>query len=536
MDQGACCPYFDPDFESTLENIAPPRYFNVTIRVCVDNDTWDDCTLVKVDSANRHGILLEMVQVLADLDLFISKSYIASDGGWVMDVFHVTDQLGNKLTDNSLIRFIQQSLDLEGHVGGGHGSCPAEVKTCLGNLVGAGHLNSDYTALEVTAADRPGLLSEVTAVLSQLECDVDSCTAWTHNSRAACILYITDRPSGHPISDPARLVDVQLQIEGVVEAHHSTGELRRVSISGPSPNRIHTERRLHQLMQEDRDYEAGPHPPPVESDQFSMAIAAAEARRWFGSGGANGNGTGWGPLGLASSSSPVNSNYSKAIETQASIEEWKVRDYSVVNVRSRDRPKLFFDTVCTLTDLQYDIFHASVRSQGSLAVQEYYIRHANGSTLDSDVERKRVIRCVVAAIERRVSQGVRVEMRTADRKGLLSDITRAFRENGLSLAMAKCGKQGEMAVGSFYVTDASSSGSGDLDLRRLEAVCDEIGGIFIDRNGRCGGSKRGDCLTTGIFGSSSSHAEERVPRFSLGSLLWSHIERISSSFSSISRS
>lgn len=91
----------------------------------------------KVDSANRQGILLEMVQVMTDLELVISKSYISSDGGWFMDgefkkvkflsltiiytvalfcgsilstmaVFHVTDQRGNKITDESLINYIQQ--------------------------------------------------------------------------------------------------------------------------------------------------------------------------------------------------------------------------------------------------------------------------------------------------------------------------------------------------------------------------------------------------------------------------------------------
>ncbi|KAL5709638.1 hypothetical protein ACHQM5_020303 [Ranunculus cassubicifolius] len=39
----------------------------------------------QVDNANKHGILLDMVQVLTDLDLIISKSYICSDGGWFMD-------------------------------------------------------------------------------------------------------------------------------------------------------------------------------------------------------------------------------------------------------------------------------------------------------------------------------------------------------------------------------------------------------------------------------------------------------------------
>ena len=40
---------------------------------------------LQVDSANKHGILLEVVQVLTDLNLIITKAYISSDGGWFMD-------------------------------------------------------------------------------------------------------------------------------------------------------------------------------------------------------------------------------------------------------------------------------------------------------------------------------------------------------------------------------------------------------------------------------------------------------------------
>jgi hypothetical protein len=40
---------------------------------------------MQVDSANKHGILLEVVQLLTDLDLTISKAYISSYGGWFMD-------------------------------------------------------------------------------------------------------------------------------------------------------------------------------------------------------------------------------------------------------------------------------------------------------------------------------------------------------------------------------------------------------------------------------------------------------------------
>jgi UTP:GlnB (protein PII) uridylyltransferase len=61
-----------------------------------------------VNSANTHGILLEVVQVLTDLDLNISKAYIASDGGWFMDVFHVTDQQGNKIQEGDVLDNIEK--------------------------------------------------------------------------------------------------------------------------------------------------------------------------------------------------------------------------------------------------------------------------------------------------------------------------------------------------------------------------------------------------------------------------------------------
>ena len=65
-------------------------------------------SVVQVDSARKRGVLLEAVQVLADLDLSINKAYISSDGRWFMDVFHVTDRLGRKLTDDSVITYIEQ--------------------------------------------------------------------------------------------------------------------------------------------------------------------------------------------------------------------------------------------------------------------------------------------------------------------------------------------------------------------------------------------------------------------------------------------
>ena len=51
------------------------------------------------------------------------------------------------------------------------------------------------------------------------------------------------------------------------------------------------------------------------------------------------------------------------------VEDCAERGYTLVNVRCRDRPKLLFDTVCTLTDMQYVVFHGTVIAEGSEAYQ-----------------------------------------------------------------------------------------------------------------------------------------------------------------------
>ncbi|PHU11965.1 ACT domain-containing protein ACR3 [Capsicum chinense] len=104
-------PYFDPEYETLSIRINPPR-------VSVDNASSKDCTLVKVDSINKPGILLEVVQILTDLDFVITKAYISSNDGWFMDVFHITNQHGNKVTDNNTIGHIEKALGSEGYTSG----------------------------------------------------------------------------------------------------------------------------------------------------------------------------------------------------------------------------------------------------------------------------------------------------------------------------------------------------------------------------------------------------------------------------------
>ncbi|CAI0381332.1 unnamed protein product [Linum tenue] len=395
----------DDEFEKLLIRMNPPR-------VTVDNASSRKATLIKVDSANKHGSLLEVVQVLTDLDLIIRRAYISSDGEWFMDVFHVTDQNGNKLSEDDVADRIQQSL----------GPRSRSSFRSLRRSVGVVQSADENTTIELTGRDRPGLLSEVFAVLADLKCNVAAAEVWTHNSRMASVVYITDEATGAPIDDPDRLGKIKQLLLYVLKGDRDW----RSANTEVSVGCTHKDRRLHQMMYADRDYD-------VEEDVDS----------------ANGNR----PL--------------------VNVENCLEKGYTVVNLRCRDRPKLLFDTVCTLTDMQYVVYHATIIAEGSEAYQEFYIRHMDGSPISSEAERQRVINCLEAAIKRRTSEGIRLELCCEDRVGLLSDVTRIFRENGLSVSRAEVSTRGDQAVNAFYVTDAS--GHPTVKTETIEAVRKEIG-------------------------------------------------------------
>ncbi|KGN50186.1 ACT domain-containing protein ACR8 [Cucumis sativus] len=371
-----------------------------TPRVVIDNAVCETATLVKVDSARRHGILLEAVQVLTDLNLSIQKAYISSDGIWFMDVFHVTDLEGNKLTDEGVISYLEQSLATI------HCGKPAT--------------SNDLTALELTGTDRVGLLSEVFAVLAELQCDVVEAKVWTHNGRIASLIYVKDCNSGSPIKESERIDTIVGRLRNVLKGDDDILYAK----TSVSMTVTHTERRLHQMMFADRDYERKPVQQHTED-------------------------------------SPV-------VTVQNLVE----RGYSVVNIQCKDRMKLLFDVICTMTDMDYVVFHGTITTSRHRAYLEFYIRHTDGTPISSEAERQRVIQCLQASIERRTSRGVRLELCTTDRPCLLADVTRTFRENGLNVTRAEVSTSQEVALNLFYVTDGHGSAA---DTKMIDSVREKIG-------------------------------------------------------------
>jgi len=127
-------------------------------------------------------------------------------------------------------------------------------------------------------------------------------------------------------------------------------------------------------------------------------------------------------------------------------------------------------------------------------------------------------------------QGLRVDIVTENRVGLLSNVTRVFRENGLSVSRVEIGTEGGKAVGSFFVTDCSGE---EVNPNIVELVRRETGGsVVIDHKSphRLHQSSSSSSSSSSSVIHQTNDTVEAKPKLSLGSLLWSRLERLSGGF------
>ena len=207
--------------------------------------------------------------------------------------------------------------------------CP-KASNKQGRSVGL-HSIGDHTAIELKGPDRTGLLSEIFAVLADLQCNVLAAEVWTHRMRVACVVYVNDVATGLAIDDPGRVSRIENRLRHVLRGYggggggndDDDGSGAHANFTDASSTPHHLDRRLHQLMHADVD----------------VAPAAALA--------AGGQGD----------------------RPEVTVEHCEEKSYSVVNVKCRDRSKLLFDIVCTLTDMEYVVFHAAVSSEANYGIQ-----------------------------------------------------------------------------------------------------------------------------------------------------------------------
>ncbi|KAJ8438290.1 hypothetical protein Cgig2_003753 [Carnegiea gigantea] len=274
---------------------------------------------------------------------------------------------------------------------GPNGQAADWMKSWPGKREGV-HPVGDQTAVELIASDRPGLLSEIFSVLADLHFNITAAEVWTHNRRIACILYVNDNTNNPVVDDHSRLSALEEQLKNILGGTRNDEQMARTIFSMAS---THIDRRLHQMLFAVRDYE--------------------------GDGAMN------------------ETELPSSLRPKISVEHCKEKGYSVVTVKSKDRPKLMFDIVCTLTDIQYVVFLAAVSSDCPYASQAL-IRSASFDTwTDAHLrqkERRTEYQIPRSCNSKESKRGFKPRAAWKDRVGLLSEMTRVLRENGLSVIRA----------------------------------------------------------------------------------------------------
>ena len=76
------------------------------------------------------------------------------------------------------------------------------------------NLSNRYSVLEVSGLDRPGLLYDLTAVISKLNLNIGSAHVVTFGEKAVDVFYVTDL-TGAKITNPARQSSVKRHLREV---------------------------------------------------------------------------------------------------------------------------------------------------------------------------------------------------------------------------------------------------------------------------------------------------------------------------------
>mmetsp|Transcript_2428 Transcript_2428/g.7020 ORF Transcript_2428/g.7020 Transcript_2428/m.7020 type:complete len:583 (-) Transcript_2428:236-1984(-) len=493
------------EYETLALRVHPPN-------IVVDNESNKLYTVLTIDSANRPGTLVEVVQYLTEMGLEITSARISSDGGWFVDVFYITDN-GVKVRSSEKVDKLRKMLSV-GTVDEG----PQE----------------ECTVFELVGKDRPGLLADVTQLLTCNGCDVRSAAVWTYGIRVAFVMSVLE--GGQPMKNSTKLTrlhELLLKMMGdkkdraLVAVRHVVGD-------------VHHDRRLHQRMLEEDIYTWGMEQRLVQGglsqSMIKRSIAAVGSHMKVVDGTTTLIQAGTSPSCssilsnsipedgevLAADVSELSANSaSTALLTEAVLAERATSEvtssaqrpptslpgvangsadllrsakyskpdiqvgycnqkgYWTLNLKCKDRNKLMFDTVITLAELQYDVYHAAIDSDNGIAMQEFYMRPCNGDNRWDPQKARQLHAMLEKAVERRFPTGLKLHVHSVDRFGLLASLSRVLFESNLSIrrAVVKTHSVNNSSGHSFYVMDISGA---PPDRQTVEQACHMIGGKLVE--------------------------------------------------------
>ena len=86
------------------------RAFKVPTSITFDNEGSEIYTIIEVDTRDRAGLLYDLTRTLADANIYIASSVVATYGEQVVDNFYVKDMFGLKFHSTSKQRSLERKL------------------------------------------------------------------------------------------------------------------------------------------------------------------------------------------------------------------------------------------------------------------------------------------------------------------------------------------------------------------------------------------------------------------------------------------
>jgi len=173
------------------------------IDILVDEDRGE--SLIIVLAADRRGLFADIAAAMASgyINILAAQAY-ALKNGRVLDVFHIQGSDGKPLTEQSDISRLEQRIEqaVSGHLVSR--TQKQKLHVLMQQVPVQAHAlplaSSRQTAIEVTAADRPGLLSLLAGKVADAGFDVRGANISTFGEKAVDVFFLT-RQDGHVLSE-----------------------------------------------------------------------------------------------------------------------------------------------------------------------------------------------------------------------------------------------------------------------------------------------------------------------------------------------
>ncbi|MCW0047013.1 [protein-PII] uridylyltransferase [Brevundimonas sp. BT-123] len=194
-------------------------------------------TEISIAAADRPGLFADLAQTMAALGADVTDARVATEDGVVLDVFRVQDGAGLPYGQaeprrlKALVEALEKAARGEGRIGqapdptGNARKAAFEVRPVV--MVDH-HASEVATVVEVSCADRPGLLADLSRVFNDEGLSIRSAHVAGYGERAVDSFYVVDR-KGRKITSEQRIAELRTALEAVLDSRAPAPAGRKVA-------------------------------------------------------------------------------------------------------------------------------------------------------------------------------------------------------------------------------------------------------------------------------------------------------------------